>query len=69
MAKLSQLGEKDHAFFCPGCQCGHAIRTSGEKAWQWNGSVSAPTFSPSYLVLGERRLKGKTVDLPEWEDV
>jgi len=53
--KLHQAGSIDHTFFCPGCECAHVIRTSGEKAWQWNGSLTTPTFSPSYLVLGERR--------------
>lgn len=27
----------------------HAIRVSGEGAWQWNGSVDFPTLQPSVL--------------------
>lgn len=50
MAKLNAVGSFDHSFFCPGCNYAHVIRTRGEKAWQWNGDVNAPTFSPSYLV-------------------
>lgn len=41
-------------FFCPGCLCGHRVwirepSPSGSQ-WKWNGSLDAPTFSPSILV-------------------
>jgi hypothetical protein len=44
------------AFWCPGCNEAHAIRTEGEGGqfnqaqWQWDGNVDAPTISPSILV-------------------
>jgi hypothetical protein len=43
-----------HAFFCPGCQRVHLFDTR----WSFNGSLEAPTFSPSLLCDGntpERR--------------
>lgn len=40
----------DHVgFHCPGCDDYHQIRT-GENGWTWDGSLDAPTFSPSLLV-------------------
>lgn len=38
-------------FHCPGCDDYHQIRT-GENGWTWDGSIDAPTFSPSVLVQG-----------------
>jgi hypothetical protein len=38
-------------FFCPGCKSEHAVNTGeGRPSWTWNGSVDAPTFTPSILV-------------------
>ena len=37
-------------FDCPGCAEPHVIPTTGDKAWSFNGSMEAPTFSPSILV-------------------
>lgn len=42
-------------FFCPGCKCGHHVTTKLKNCaqgplWSWNGSLDAPTFSPSVLV-------------------
>lgn len=34
-------------FDCPGCRCAHQIKVG---TWTWNGSVDAPTFTPSLLV-------------------
>lgn len=49
MSKL-KLENKGRALFnCPGCKLQHPIRVSGEDAWQWNGSVDAPTLTPSVL--------------------
>lgn len=39
-----------YRFDCPGCQEPHVIPTTGPKAWGFNGSLDAPTFSPSILV-------------------
>jgi hypothetical protein len=48
--------EKTIVFDCPGCLCSHAVgvkpgssyvsSTSGNP-WKWNGSLDAPTLSPS----------------------
>lgn len=50
----SQLG-----FECPGCGMHHAVRVRSDggprPSWEWNGSMSAPTFSPSILVRWEQR--------------
>lgn len=37
-------------FDCPGCGDPHAIPTVGPRAWGFNGSMAAPTLSPSILV-------------------
>jgi hypothetical protein len=34
---------------CPGCLITHAVPIEGPKAWTWNGSLEAPTLSPSVL--------------------
>ncbi len=45
-----------YAFDCPGCAYGHWVRVKGQgndgtpsdqALWTWNGSLDAPTFSPS----------------------
>ena len=42
-------------FFCPGCQTGHSYRIKGTgPVWEWNGSMTSPTFMPSLLVWGSR---------------
>ena len=33
-------------FHCPGCQCDHALHVP---FWTWNGSMEAPTFTPSLM--------------------
>ncbi|HXR93556.1 MAG TPA: DUF6527 family protein [Steroidobacteraceae bacterium] len=42
------------AFWCPGCEEYHSIRTRGQGAWGFNGNYDAPTFTPSVLVEGTR---------------
>jgi len=38
-------------WYCPGCKCSHGVPIPPHaKAWQWNGSLEAPTLSPSVLV-------------------
>lgn len=55
MAKIQKInsdpGVTEFLFVCPGCNdCAHMIRTEGpEPRWTWNGSIDAPTFSPSLL--------------------
>jgi len=38
--------------FCPGCQIAHSLRVKSDTCdgWGWNGSLEAPTFTPSLLV-------------------
>ena len=51
-------------FHCPGCECGHRILVQavggpmppnpiGHHVWQWNGSLEAPTLTPSLNIPGE----------------
>lgn len=38
--------------YCPGCRCSHQVPVdTGSGDWTWNGSLTAPTLSPSLLVL------------------
>lgn len=39
-------------FKCPGCDCAHGVYVDGSNrpVWQWNGSMDAPTFTPSVKV-------------------
>lgn len=41
------------AFWCPGCNEAHVVRT-GKDGWSFDGNVDAPTLSPSILVQGKR---------------
>lgn len=55
MSKLSPLKDdgknKEYWFHCPGCDCLHWVRIEGTNpVWEWNQSVTAPTFSPSVRV-------------------
>lgn len=48
-------------FWCPGCGEPHAVRVRDDGqniggAWGFNGNYERPTFSPSILVRGKRRL-------------
>ena len=47
---MSEGQEQWVAFHCPGCEHGHGIPVSGPRAWKWNQSLDAPTFTPSLLV-------------------
>ena len=42
-------------FHCPGCGYSHPFHTVGDPAirpqWAWNGSMDAPTFTPSLGVF------------------
>lgn len=35
---------------CPGCEGGHGVPVTGNRAWTWNGDRDKPTLSPSVLV-------------------
>ena len=81
--KLNSIGGVDLMFFCPGCQCAHGISTSvwkwngdlekptltpsilseGEKrchSFITDGKIK-------FLLDCYHELKGKTVDLPDWD--
>lgn len=54
-AKIHMMSDNVFAFHCPGCEYGHAVAVNGARmengaAWQWNGSLGAPTFQPSLLI-------------------
>lgn len=63
--KLRRIASSDEsivqlAFWCPGCKMLHAPQIKGPKAWQFDGSMELPTFSPSILVTwhsGEQRVE------------
>ena len=38
-----------YSFYCPGCRDVHPIPVESPGGWSFNGSESAPTFSPSLL--------------------
>jgi hypothetical protein len=38
-----------YVFHCPGCEYGHGFHVGGTEGWAWNGSLDAPTFTPSLL--------------------
>lgn len=40
-------------YWCPGCDCYQRIPIAGSMAWQWNGSLTAPTLTPSILSRGK----------------
>jgi len=44
--------ESGISFHCPGCDQRHSVRTVGNYAWGWNGSVEKPTLTPSVMVTG-----------------
>ena len=56
MARLSNILRSleggQVTFWCPGCNCPHAVKVEGYKAWAWDGDVDKPTFSPSVLIQG-----------------
>lgn len=53
-AQLHEFGEEAQLFYwCQGCEAHHAVPVRGARAWTWNGSLDAPTLSPSVLVRWE----------------
>lgn len=67
LTKLEHTGMEAYLFECPGCGMDHLVPVAytdeyrasclanGANAtqWGWNGSITAPTFSPSILVRGK----------------
>lgn len=63
-------------FWCPGCRESHMIRVAsdGGSGWGYNGDPERPTFTPSVLVRGKRRItdeeakrimSGEKVEVPD----
>ena len=63
MAKLYEMAPGLLVFHCPGCGYSHPFHVAPQRReprgdgspaplWEWNGSMDAPTFSPSLLVFG-----------------
>lgn len=51
MGKIHEIENGTMVFHCPGCEGGHAVRVAGDHpVWGWNGSLDAPTFTPSILL-------------------
>lgn len=52
--KLHNMGIQNNeqwvVFHCPGCEYNHSIPVTGIRKWDWNGSYSSPTITPSILV-------------------
>jgi len=46
-------GQQLYMFHCPGCGCAHGFHVP---RWDWNGSLDAPTFSPSLLCNAQAML-------------
>lgn len=57
-AKLRGVQGDGIMFWCPGCHCAHMVRTdrSLSPCWGYNGNPELPTFTPSILVKGVKRL-------------
>lgn len=64
MAKIRLATDGTAHFECPGCDCMHGIRIKGEThpVWGWNGSMDAPTFTPSILIRSGHFDPGRTSD-------
>lgn len=52
-------------FFCDGCETHHRVPVTGPKAWGWNGSVDAPTVTPSIKTWWPKT-RGGDVVVDEW---
>jgi hypothetical protein len=65
MSKLKRTTEGQLHFHCPGCNEVHTVTPAnavlaGQVRWGWNGSMDAPTFSPSILVTSGHYVYGHT---------
>lgn len=64
---------RSYGFHCPGCSYTHQIRIAPHPAfpsptWDWNGSVEAPTFTPSVLVTSAQYpANGSKADQDEYD--
>lgn len=60
MKILRSSGDGHVLFHCPGCKCAHAVWVekthSNGSIWGYNGNPEKPTFTPSILVRGTKRM-------------
>lgn len=50
-------------WYCPGCKSDHGVPVPpNQRAWQWNGSLNAPTLSPSVVVTSGHYIAGHKGD-------
>ncbi len=42
-----------YRFRCPGCNEWHIIYVKGKVAWEFNGDVNSPTFTPSLKLTAD----------------
>jgi len=56
--KLCKVEGGRISFWCPGCNMAHQIgvEAPAKVVWGFNGDGERPTFTPSVLVQGKRRL-------------
>jgi|CXWL01.1.fsa_nt_gi hypothetical protein len=61
---LRTMGDGLVGFWCPGCAEIHMVNTdqSDPPAWGFNENYDAPTFTPSILVRGVRRITDDEAD-------
>jgi len=50
---LHRLNAHSVMFECPGCGLSHRVSVGTPAGWGFNGSMTRPTFTPSYLVRTE----------------
>jgi hypothetical protein len=60
--KLHKATDGRLLFYCPGCECHHAVTDS----WQFNGDFNEPTISPSILVRSTKMTEKGLADYEEW---
>ena len=69
MSKLSSAEGNIKMFHCPACNTAHGVRVgAGEVVWDWNGSMDAPTFTPSILTRFTKITEQGEKELQEWRD-
>lgn len=56
------------SYYCPGCKRSHSINykmpTNPQPVWQWNGSLTVPTFHPSVDCSGYEPTDDFEIDKP-----
>lgn len=65
---LRELGDGRVGFWCPGCKEMHQVRVRADgqhhpgSTWGFNLNFEKPTFTPSVLVRGKRRITDDEYD-------